>query len=122
MNLLDIQRHFSRSRTGYLRRTGTQSDWTGAYLIWCNQMDTPVEKCVEKVEEFEGIWCNEMDTQVDKCIERVTEFKWIGCDEMVTQAANCIEDEAEVPLVVPGGTRIFAMPCSWLHVNVMCSA
>ena len=63
-----------------------------------------------------------MDTQVDKCIEKVMEFEWIGCDEMVTQVANCIEDEAEGPLIVPGGTRIFAMPCSWLHVNMMCSA
>ena len=33
MNLLDIQHHFSPSRTRHLRRTGTQSDWTGAYLI-----------------------------------------------------------------------------------------
>ena len=95
-------------------------------------MDTQVEKCIEKVEEFEGIWCNEMhtqvqmcnemDTQVDKCIEKVKEFEWIGCDGMVIKVANCIEDKAEGSLSVPGGTRIFAMPCSWLHVNMMCSA
>ena len=35
----------------------------------CTDMDTPVEKCIEKVEEFEGISCNEMDTQIEKCIE-----------------------------------------------------
>ena len=85
-------------------------------------MGTPLEKCIETVEEFEGIWCNEVDIQVDKCIEKVKEFEWIGCDEMVTQVANCIEDEVEGPLIVPGGTRIFGMPCSWLHVNMMCSA
>ena len=85
-------------------------------------MDIQVEKCIEKVEEFEGVWCNEMDTQVDKCIKKVKEFEWIGYDEMVTQVANCIEDQAESPLIVPGGTRIFAMPCSWLHVNMMYSA
>ena len=88
----------------------------------CNEIDTQVQQCTQKVEEFEGIWCIEMDTQVDKCIEKVKEFQWIGCDEMVTELANCIQDEAEGSLIVPGGTRIFAMPCSWLHVNMMCSA
>ena len=46
----------------------------------CNEMGTPVEKCIEKVEEFEGIWRNDMDTQVEKCIETVEEFgvtRWI---------------------------------------------
>ena len=85
-------------------------------------MDTQVEKCIETVEEFEWIWYNKMDTQVEKCIEKVKEFEWIGCDETVTQVANCIEDEAEGLLIVPGGTRIFAMSCSWFHVNMMCSA
>ena len=85
-------------------------------------MDTQVEKCIEKVEEFEGIWCNEMDTQVEKCIEKVEEFEGIGCDEMVAQVGSSIEDEAEGPLIVPGGTSIFTMPCLWLHVNMMCSA
>ena len=42
--------------------------------IACNEMDTTVEKCIDKVEEFEGIWCNEMDTQVEKCIEKVDEI------------------------------------------------
>ena len=54
--------------------------------------------------------------------ETVQEFEEIWCNEMVTQVANCIEDEAEDPLIVPSGTCIFAMPCSWLHVNMMCSA
>ena len=88
----------------------------------CNEMDSPEEKCIETVEEFEGIRCNEMDTQVEKCIEKVEEFEGIGCDEMVTQVGSSIEDEAEGPLIVPGGTRIFAMPCSWVHMNMMCSA
>ena len=85
-------------------------------------MVTQVEKYIEKVEEFEGIWCNEMDTQVEKSIVKVEEFEDIGCDEMVTQVGSSIDDEAERPLIVPGGNRIFAMPCSWLHVNMMYSA
>ena len=103
-------------------------------------MDTQVEKCIEKVEEFEGIWCNEIDTQVEKCIEIDTQVEKCieidtevekcneidtqveKCIEIVTQVANCIEDESEGRLIVPSGIRIFAMPCSWLHLNMMCSA
>ena len=88
----------------------------------CNEIDTQVEKCIEKLEEFEEIWCNDMDTLVEKCIEKVKELEGIGCDEMVTQVGSSIEDEAEGPLIVPSGIRIFAMPYSWLHVNMMCSA
>ena len=63
-----------------------------------------------------------MDTQVEKRIEKVEEFEGIGCDEMVTQVGSSIEDEADGTLIVPSGTRIFAIPCSRLHVNMMCSA
>ena len=40
-------------------------------------MDTQVEKCIQKVEKFEGIWCNETDTQAEKCIQKVEEFEAI---------------------------------------------
>ena len=51
-------------------------------------MDTQVEKCIETVEEFEGIWCNETDTPVDKCTEKVEEFEGIWCNQFVTQTRS----------------------------------
>ena len=47
-------------------------------------MDTQVEKCIKKVEEFEGICFNEMDTQVERCIQKVEEFEGILRNDLGT--------------------------------------
>ena len=74
-------------------------------------MDTKEEECIDKVGQFEWIWCNDMNTQEEQCIQKVGQFEWIWLNEMVTQVDNCVQEAAKGPVIIPGVTRIFAMPC-----------
>ena len=50
-----------------------------------------------------------MDTQEEECIEKIGKFEWIWYEEMVTRVHNCIQKAGKGPVIIPSGTRIFAM-------------
>ena len=55
--------------------------------------------------------CNEMDTQEEECIGKVGQLEWSWYHEMLTQVDNYIQKAGKDPVIIPGGTSIFAMPC-----------